>query len=84
LFYYFSHCGSFVVLVLSKNFSSFLLSFSKISICCLPPVPNLFFAILPVNPLKFTSLTGVICLGVLGKENSSLIVKAGFSVPLVL
>ncbi|CAC9967025.1 hypothetical protein [uncultured Gammaproteobacteria bacterium] len=47
-------------------------------------MPNLFFAILPVNPLKFTSLTGVICLGVLGKENSSLIVKAGFSVPLVL
>jgi hypothetical protein len=34
-------------------------------------VPNLFFAALPVNPLKFTSFTGVICLGVLGKANSS-------------
>jgi hypothetical protein len=49
-----------------------------------PTVPNLFFAILPVNPLKLTSLTGVICLAVLGKANLSLIVEADFSVPLVL
>jgi hypothetical protein len=51
------HCGNFVVLVASNHLLGIF--FFKILICCLPPVPNLFFAVLPDKPLKFTFFRGV-------------------------